>query len=158
MEFKIGDRVKFIGNYKEHLSKCGGTGLTLKELVEKYNNVFKISSCITSLCSKSFYTVEEDDFWCFNPDELVLASGISGITLLQDIKEGKVKNCDVKVYKNNKYQFTIQVGEKAILDNPKHHIGMLTSDKYTYEPVYKKEMTIAEIEKELGYSIKIIKD
>ena len=61
-------------------------------------------------------------------------------------------------FKNNKYQFTIQCGEKAILDNPQHHIGMLTSDKYTYEPVYKKEMTIAEIEKELGYSIKIIKD
>ena len=56
-------------------------------------------------------------------------------------------------YWNNK-----TYGEKAILDNPNHHIGMLTSDKYTYEPIVRKEMTISEIEKELGYPIKIIKE
>ena len=34
---------------------------------------------------------------------------------------------------------------------------MLLSDKYIYEPEELKEMTIAEIEKELGYPIKVVK-
>ena len=82
----------------------------------------------------------------------------NGVELLQEIKKGNFTNCDIKVYKENKYKFTIQSGEKAILDNPNHHIGMLTSDKYAYKPIMKKEMTISEIEKELGYPIKIIKE
>ena len=77
----------------------------------------------------------------------------NGVELLQEIKKGNFLNCDIKVCKENKYKFTIQSGEKAILDNPNHHIGMLTSNKYTYEPIVRKEMTIAEIEEELGYPI-----
>lgn len=148
-KFKVGDKVNFIGDVKTHY--CMGQDLQTD--IDKYNNVFTIG-----YVSKDYIEFEENSCWCINANEIKLYTRFNGIILLEEIKKGKIKNCDIKVYKNNIYQFTIQCGEKAILDNPKHHIGMLTSDKYTYEPVYKKEMTIAEIEEELGYPIKIVKE
>lgn len=148
-KFKVGDKVNFIGDVKTHY--CMGQDLQTD--IDKYNNVFTIG-----YVSKDYIEFEENSCWCIDANEIKLYTRFNGIILLEEIKKGKIKNCDIKVYKNNIYQFTIQCGEKAILDNPKHHIGMLTSDKYTYEPVYKKEMTIAEIEEELGYPIKIVKE
>lgn len=148
-KFKVGDKVNFIGNAKEHHV----FGEDLQTDIDKYNNVFTIG-----YIAKDYIEFEENSCWCIKANEIKLYTRFNGIILLEEIKKGNIKNCDIEVYKNNIYQFTIQCGEKAILDNPKHHIGMLTSDKYTYEPVYKKEMTIAEIEKELGYQIKIVKE
>ena len=156
MNFKVGDRVKVIklreGSHNRDTIKVGMTGTVLEEAtrpwVEFDGDINGDNSYNGSCRNKTM---------CMWEDEIELYS-LNGIALLNKIKDGGTKNCDIKVYKNNKYQFTIQCGEKAILDNPQHHIGMLTSDKYTYEPIDKKEMTISEIEKELGYSIKIIKE
>lgn len=148
-KFKVGDKVNFIGNAKEHYA----FGEDLQTDIDKYNNVFTIG-----YVSKDYIEFEENSCWCIKENEIKLYTSFNGIMLLKEIKNGSIKNCDIEVYKNNIYQFTIQCGEKAILDNPKHHIGMLTSDKYTYKPICKKEMTIAEIEKELGYPIKIVKE
>ena len=147
-KFKVGDKVHFIGNAKKHYV----FGEDLQTDIDKYNNVFTIG-----YVSKDYIEFEEISCWSIKANEIKLYTRFNGIILLEEIKKDNIKNCDIEVYKNNIYQFTIQCGEKAILDNPKHHIGMLTSDKYTYEPVHKKEMTIAEIEKELGYQIKIVK-
>lgn len=149
-KFKVGDKVNFIGNAKEHYV----FGEDLQTDIDKYNNVFTIGRYV----SKDYIEFEENSCWCIKENEIKLYTSFNGIMLLKEIKNGSIKNCDIEVYKNNIYQFTIQCGEKAILDNPKHHIGMLTSDKYTYKPICKKEMTIAEIEKELGYPIKIVKE
>lgn len=148
-KFKVGDKVNFIGNAKNHYV----FGEDLQTDIDKYNNVFTIG-----YVSKNYIEFEENSCWCIKENEIKLYTSFNGIMLLKEIKNGSIKNCDIEVYKNNIYQFTIQCGEKAILDNPKHHIGMLTSDKYTYKPICKKEMTIAEIEKELGYPIKIVKE
>lgn len=148
-KFKVGDKVNFIGNAKKHQL----FGEDLQADIDKYNNVFTIG-----YVSDGYVEFKENCGWCIEKNEIKLYTRFNGIMLLEKIKNRSIKNSDIKVYKNNIYQFTIQCGEKAILDNPKHHIGMLTSDKYTYEPVYKKEMTIAEIEKELGYPIKIVKE
>lgn len=148
-KFKVGDKVNFIGNAKNHYV----FGEDLQTDIDKYNNVFTIG-----YVSKDYIEFEENSCWCIKENEIKLYTSFNGIMLLKEIKNGSIKNCDIEVYKNNIYQFTIQCGEKAILDNPKHHIGMLTSDKYTYKPICKKEMTIAEIEKELGYPIKIVKE
>lgn len=148
-KFKVGDKVNFIGNAKEHYV----FGEDLQTDIDKYNNVFTIG-----YVSKNYIEFEENSCWCIKENEIKLYTSFNGIMLLKEIKNGSIKNCDIEVYKNNIYQFTIQCREKAILDNPKHHIGMLTSDKYTYKPICKKEMTIAEIEKELGYPIKIVKE
>lgn len=147
-KFKIGDKVRFIGNPKNHQV----SGYDLQAEIKEYNNLFTIA-----YVSNNYVEFDENRRWCIKMHEIELYL-LRGIELLKKVKDGKIKNCDIKVYKNNKYQFIIQCGEKAILDNPQHHIGMLTSDKYTYEPVLKKEMTISEIEKELGYQIKIVKE
>lgn len=149
MEFRVGDKVRFIGEAKRHYS----VNEDLQKDIKKYNNVFTLNRV-----ENSYVEFKENTYWCIAKDEIELCTVLNGISLLKDIKDRKIRNCDINVYKNNRYVFTIQCGEKAILDNPQHHIGMLTSDKYTYEPVYKKEMTISEIEKELGYSIKIVKE
>lgn len=150
MEFKVGDIIKGKNNsyaftnvymYEGQVTEVFGQDIKIKILDHKKHD----------LIGKEFVCCNVKD------GEFEIIRYLKGIRLLQEIEKGNIKNCDIKVYKKNKYQFTIQCGEKAILDNPNHHIGMLTSDKYTYEPIIKKEMTVSEIEKELGYSIKIVK-
>ena len=64
--FKEGDKVKFVGNFKNHLnSKSKYTNLTLKELCEKYNNIFTIHSAHPDNDGVGSYYVEEDLSWCF---------------------------------------------------------------------------------------------
>ena len=156
-KFKVGDRVKVIrlreGYHNEDTVKFGMTGTVLEEATRPWVEFDEDINGYNTYNGSS-----RERTMCMYEDEIELYTGSNGIMLLKEIKNGRIKNCDIEVYKNDIYQFTIQCGEKAILDNPKHHIGMLTSNKYTYKPIYKKEMTISEIEKELGYSIKIIKE
>ena len=140
-EFEVGDEVIMLKD--DYFEK--GEKVTIIKVDNDDNNQPYLAT-----------NTKSDEYW-IHRDSIKLID-INGIKLLQLIKKGEVKNCDIKVYKENKYKFTIQCGEKAILDNPNFHVGMLTSDKYTYEPVIKKEMTISEIEKQLGYSIKIVKE
>lgn len=154
MKFKVGDKVRFVGDYGDHNS-CNNNGKSLKEIVAKNKNYFTISH-IDQL--SGYLNIEEDYYWCFKEDELTLSNKLNGIKLLEEIKQGHIKNCNINVYKNKQLKFIVQCGEKTLLDNPEHHVGMLLSDKYTYEPIEVKEMTIAEIEKELGYPIKVVKE
>ena len=154
MKFKVGDKVRFIGNYEDHIYP-NHDGRSLKEIVAKNKNCFTVKYVN---CLSDYLTVEEDTYWCFQENELILANKLNGIELLEEIKKGHIKNCNINVYKNKQFKFTLQCGEKTLLYNPDHHIGMLLSDKYIYEPEEVKEMTIAEIEKELGYPIKVIKE
>lgn len=79
-----------------------------------------------------------------------------GIEILEKIRDGKIKNSKIRVYKNDDYKFTIECGEKGILTNSQFHVGMLTSDKYSFEPIKERKMTLKDIEKELGYPVKIV--
>ena len=66
--FKIGDRVRFVGDYKKHMQEPSPlTGLTLEGLCRKHNNIFTIEHVYTS--SKK-YTILEDSIWTFKEDEL----------------------------------------------------------------------------------------
>lgn len=64
MEFKVGDKVKFVGNTKSHVSEE-----LLDEILESYNNVFTIKEKIISK-----YSVYEDTegIWRFTENELEL--------------------------------------------------------------------------------------
>ncbi len=156
MEYKVGDRVKHEKYGKGTVVEIN-SGATKDTVLVQFDNE---NESLHSGC-ECRGTYKNNTCWHFNNsylEDIEKIDRYEGLELLNEIKKQEIKNCEIKVYKNNKYQFTIQCGEKAILDNPQHHIGMLTSDKYTYEPIIKKEMTISEIEKELGYSIKIVKD
>lgn len=66
-------------------------------------------------------------------EETVVRTIYTGSGLINAITEGKVKNCSIQVYKQEKYLFDITCGEKGILSyNEDFHVGMLTSNKYTY--------------------------
>ena len=66
-------------------------------------------------------------------EETVVRTIYTGSGLINAITDGKVKNCSIQVYKQEKYLFDITCGEKGILSsNENFHVGMLTSNKYTY--------------------------
>ena len=70
--FKKGDKVRFVGDYKDHLQEPSSfTGLTLERLCKKYNNIFTID--IVCEGSKN-YAVSEDHIWTFKENELELYS------------------------------------------------------------------------------------
>lgn len=145
--FKAGDKVEFYKADDE-----------TRRYFEYVGRIFTIKEVVKQLSGEDYAIFKEISNIIPYLKNLRLVGGLFGLALLEEIKRGNIKNCDIKVYKNNKYQFTVKCGEKGILSNPRLHVGMLTSDKYTYEPIRAKEMTISEIEKELGYSIKIIKE
>ena len=66
MEFKVGDKVKFVGSTKNHVFED-----SLNKILEFYNNVFTIKEKFTSK-----YSVCEDTegIWSFTEDELELVS------------------------------------------------------------------------------------
>ena len=66
-------------------------------------------------------------------EEIVVRTTYTGRELINAITDGIVKNCSIQVYKQEKYLFDITCGEKGILSSNKDfHVGMLTSNKYTY--------------------------
>ena len=92
-KFKVGDKVNFIGNAKEHYV----FGEDLQTDIDKYNNVFTIGRYV----SKDYIEFEENSCWCIKENEIKLYTSFNGIMLLKEIKNGSIKNCDIEVYKNN---------------------------------------------------------
>lgn len=95
--FKIGDKVRFVGDYTDHIQEPSAfTNLTLKRLCEKYNNIFTID--IVCEGSKK-YAVSEDHIWTFEEHELELYSIdamdaiIYGITSQMQDEKGPSVEC-----------------------------------------------------------------
>lgn len=94
--FKKGDKVRFVGDYTDHIQEPSAfTNLTLERLCEKYNNIFTIDVVYEGTKK---YAVSEDHVWTFEEDELELYSIdamdaiIYGITLqIQDEKGPSVE-------------------------------------------------------------------
>lgn len=81
MKFKVGNRVKFIGKYEEHIKdKSTFSNLTLRELINKYNNCLTIEK----IEDDGNITIKEDELWIFKQDELELVSKQFTISDLQD--------------------------------------------------------------------------
>jgi len=64
MEFKVGDKVKFIGEVENH--RVPGKGLQAD--IEKYNNRFTISRISTA----GYVEFKENECWCIEFDEIEL--------------------------------------------------------------------------------------
>lgn len=139
MIFKIGDKVKYIGKNSPSLYINTVGTYTVSVSVPEFLQLREINK---------FHAYKQQDF-------RLVEEKINGSELIQKLFESKIENCEIKVYKSNKYLFNLKVQNSHILDNPNFHIGMLTSKKYTYEIENIKEMTQEEIEKELGYKFKL---
>lgn len=95
--FKPGDKVRFVGDYEDHLQEPSVfTDLTLEGLCKKYKNIFTIEYVYAA--SKK-YVISEDELWTFNECELepyldvdAMDSIIYGITSqIQDEKGPSVE-------------------------------------------------------------------
>ena len=133
MEFKVGDKVRFVGSTKNHVSEE-----LLNKILEFYNNVFTIKGKIISN-----YSVCEDteDNWRFTENELELVS------------RNNYKNRFITEYKELKsrldklHKMIIKYKAETLDFEPDCPIEVLEDQEY-YMSEYLKVLEIrAEIEK-----------
>lgn len=173
MKFKVGDRVRIRKDLKE------GYDLTIyvsDEMGKYAGNIVTISKTRRRHDGTEIYEIKEDDgYWAWSEDMFEQNKKPSKEELF-DMPIGTIIKTDRE--ENNVY---IKVGENDFCNDNCDHIEDsdinedLTVDNYcgdktiieiqipTYETIYTadteiKEMTIAEIEKQLGYPIKIVKE
>lgn len=171
MKFKVGDKVKFIGKLEEHYV-VNTEGESLQQVIDKNKNVFTISNTSNT---GFYFSVKEDEFWQFSENELELINtNISkkkllkmpiGTKIITDLKNNNEFVFDGSTQFNSidDYIEEYEINEDLTLKNKDYGTKIIKIQKPTYETIYiadeeVKEMTISEIEKKLGYSIKIVKE
>ena len=77
MKFKVGDKVKFVGDYRKH-STCKGK--RLEDFIKENKNILYVSTVNTS-----YTQVKGSTFWCFYDGELELAE-----YTYEDLKKGPI--------------------------------------------------------------------
>ena len=168
MKFKVGEKVKIKKNLKE--------GYDFKYYVADEMEKFKGKAVTIYSVNSEAYRIEEDNMsWDWTED---MFEGLAKPTKEELFKMplGTIIKTD-----REKHNIFVKVGENDFCNDNRDHIEDsdinedLTVDNYcgdktiieiqipTYETIYKadeevKEMTIAEIEKELGYPIKVVKE
>ena len=166
MKFKVGEKVKIKKNLKK--------GYDFKYYVADEMEKFKGKTVTIYSVNSKAYRIEEDNMnWEWTEDML---EGLAIITKEELFKMplGTIIKTDEK-----EHNIFVKVGENDFYNDDADHIESCDvnddlSLKYfgnkiieiqepNYTTIYKedkqvKEMTIAEIEKELGYPIKVIKE
>ena len=166
MKFKVGEKVKIKKNLKK--------GYDFKYYVADEMEKFKGKTVTIYSVNSEAYRIEEDNMnWEWTEDML---EGLAIITKEELFKMplGTIIKTDEK-----EHNIFVKVGENDFCNDDADHIESCDvnddlSLKYfgnkiieiqepNYTTIYKedkqvKEMTIAEIEKELGYPIKVIKE
>lgn len=171
MKYKVGDKVKIREdlkegtNFKEYVTdkmeRLAGTIVTIERVSEGLFKGYEINkdngSCLWS--EDMFESIKK-------PTKEEILEMPLGTIIKTDEKE---HNTYVKVEKNkfsndyNDYIYEDDINEDLSLDYNTVDIKIIEIQEPTYEAIYKadeeiKEMTIAEIEEELGYPIKVIKE
>ena len=166
MKFKVGEKVKIKKNLKE--------GYDFKYYVADEMEKFKGKTVTIYSVNSEAYRIEEDNMrWEWTED---MFEGLAIITKeeLFAMPLGTIIKTDEK-----EHNIFVKVGENDFCNDDADHIESCDvnddlSLKYfghkiieiqepNYTTIYKedkqvKEMTIAEIEKELGYPIKVVKE
>lgn len=167
MKFKVGEKVKIKKNLKE--------GYGFKYYVADEMEKFKGKTVTIYSVNSEAYRIEEDNMsWDWTED---MFEGLAIITKEELFKMPIGTKITTDLEENNIF---VKVGENDFCNNDCDHIEYdnikedLSLDYYeegkiieiqepNYTTIYKedkqvKEMTIAEIEKELGYPIKVVKE
>lgn len=167
MKFKVGDKVRI----KKDLSIDKTYGITVVSSMEKYAGRIMTVSRITNF---GYRLKEDNEEWHWSEDTMEIVP--------KPTKEELLKMPLGTIIKTDKegHNIFVKVGENDFCNNDYDHIEYdnikedLSLDYYeegkiieiqepNYTTIYKedkqvKEMTIAEIEKELGYPIKVVKE
>lgn len=168
MKFKVGEKVKIKKNLKE--------GYDFKYYVADEMEKFKGKTVTIYSVNSEAYRIEEDNMcWDWTED---MFEGLAIITKEELFKMPIGTKITTDLEENNIF---VKVGENDFCNDNADHIEdvnikddlTINCDYYgnkiveiqepTYNTIYKadtevKEMTIAEIEKELGYPIKVVKE
>lgn len=148
MEFKVGDKVKFVGNLNNHNSNM----YDLSRDIKKYRNNFTISY------AGNFYEFKENPYWCITQDEIELIKQ-------EKFTKSDLKDGDIVTYRNENQrtlkgdilidQEGFRVGTLKSYDDNLKHINVTENDiikverPVKYETVFeRKEEILDEVEKE----------
>lgn len=175
--FKVGDKVR-IRQWDDMVKEFGGTDSQIqcsigflddmKPLCGKIAKIsgFKLIDGMEQVCLDFEDADEIDTDWYYSTDMLELVNREDSLT------SNEVINVLMK-------KLGVEVGEKfnieRVIYNPfyfdehgnlfdnnggsrEDYIGYLALGEYNIQKVFVKEMTVSEIEKELGYSVKVISD
>lgn len=176
MKFKVGDIVRFVGKYSDHVNYIE-KDIPLKDLVNQYGNKLTISAIRKNYDE---IHIKEDNFWCFKEEELEFINAKPTKQELLDMPVGTKIYTDAE---DEEYQVWVKgidgdfynkdndnLDENDINDDLTLYIygtdygtKIIKIEVPTYEIVYDystevQEMTVAEIEKALGHTVKIIKE
>ena len=166
MKFKVGDKVRI----KKDLSIDKTYGITVVSSMEKYAGRIMTVSRITNF---GYRLKEDNEEWHWSEDTMEIVT--------KPTKEELLKMPLGTIIKTDKegHNIFVKVGENDFCNDDCNHTGagyinddlslecfgnkIIEIQEPTYETIYKaddevKEMTIAEIEKELGYPIKVVKE
>ena len=142
MKFKVGDKVKFVGDYNNHKIYYKKR---LKDFVRENENILYIAK-VSSVC----YQVKGAPFWCFKEDELVridytyedLKKAPIGTKVTFENGEKLIK-CSVKRYENeNRWR-----DEKDFvrMEDKFKTLGKITKiEEPTYQTVYEAKKEILD--------------
>lgn len=170
MKFKVGDKVRIRKDLKEGDSFEIYVADEMEELAGKIVTITKVNKTLASVR----YVIDKDDgFYSWSED---MFEGLAQLTKEELFKMPIGTKITTDLEENNIF---VKVGENDFCNNDCDHIEYdnikedLSLDYYdgkiieiqepNYTIIYKedkqvKEMTIAEIEKELGYPIKVVKE
>lgn len=93
MKFKVGDKVKFIGEVANH----GVHGENLQADIEKYNNIFTISRISTT----GYVEFKENECWCIEFDEIELI-------LEKQFTKSDLQNGDIVTYRDGRKKIVFE--------------------------------------------------
>lgn len=174
-KFKVGDKVRFIGCALEHSWKP-------EKLVEVSNNLVIDDIDEDCVGNKDIYVIYREGLtkwwrWRVHPEELVLRYENFTKDNLQPGDVVTVRNGDKLYLSSNGYFVDIE-GERfnsiasrgdltndLLCDGDDRDSDIMKVERPTYHTVYErveekkepKKMTVAEISKELGYDVEIVK-
>ena len=169
MGYKIGDKVRFIGDVNCHHI----VGNNLQADIKKYNNVFTIE-----YITDGYLEFKENRGWCIREDEIELIKEGNKIMKKNELKTGDIvtlRNGDKLIY-NDEYEefkdlssdYCNSLSDLDDLNDNMTYDGDSKNDVIKverptgYETIFNnvetRKMTVAEICKELGYDVEIIKE
>lgn len=147
-KFKVGDKVKFVGDYRKHITNYKGE--SLENFIKRNRNIL----CIDSIRS-TYINVKEDNFWCFKETELELIkeytfedlkkAPIGTKIVFEKLKDEPLIKISENEFKNEKYIYYI----RRFKDFNTIGFGKITKiEEPTYTTVYESKVEILdEVEK-----------
>lgn len=155
MEFKVGDKVKFIGEVANHRVP----GKNLQADIEKYNNRFTISR----ISIADYVEFKENECWCIEFDEIELISETKFTK--SDVKDGDIVTqrnglkkmvFENKLYGSNHFVSLTYYTEDLKDANGDEEYDIIKIERpVKYEIVFGREEILDEIEKR--YLTRVIK-